>query len=665
MNSVLFILTIASLNTVLGFAIAVYLGRRYRATAPPDWDFGEEMSWADTQGEMPGTVNGESASEAVEGDSEQTPVEDGEELDVAIDQKTATALADKAQAERENQEEDVAAEASDEEIPETPSEESVTPATEPETPASQELAETTPTPTPATTPEQTPHTRETPSDLSETTEQQGAGASSVLDQEEPQPERQPTDTSDVEVQEAEERKSEPAVADISAVDETTAAAEGERTDTESAAEASRDAVEESPKPPAHTEVEGVSPEESAAEEERMAADATEDDVAERTAVQTEGAEGAKEQTPAPRPETLEEAEPPARRHVGEFEQSVERGKSGTDSDRAIEEFLAEVEQYEGQLGQADAQLRAQVEDPDSTSIRECLASLLEASREFAQKREHARNGLEVLPGETAEFEMASERLKGAIDQQDTQIESTERAIAAFPYVDDLTQGCRVMIGETTKLMDANLRVRDSLHEVSIQLARGEHRLTDLEPARRTDGLTGTESRESLEGALLQWMHSGEEQVDMLSVAVLDVDGFGQVNEEYGHSVGNELLHALGKLLIAENGSRARLARFSGERFALLFPNVDLRAAANAVERLRQIVELARFEYKKADIHITISCGVAESLGDDTPDTVMTRAEATLMEAKRYGRNRTFIHEGKYPTPVVPPKFALEPRRMTL
>ena len=97
----------------------------------------------------------------------------------------------------------------------------------------------------------------------------------------------------------------------------------------------------------------------------------------------------------------------------------------------------------------------------------------------------------------------------------------------------------------------------------------------------------------------------------------------------------------------------------------MFPDSDLRATTNAVERLRQIVELACFVYKNSEIRITVSCGVTEAVGEDTPDSVMARAEATLMEAKRYGRNRTFIHEGKYPTPVVPPKFPIEQRRMTL
>ncbi len=342
-----------------------------------------------------------------------------------------------------------------------------------------------------------------------------------------------------------------------------------------------------------------------------------------------------------------------------------RPASPSTGDKTIEALLSEVEQYQEQLGQTDLELRARAEDPDSDSLRACLESLLEASREYAEQREQAQAGLDDIWGKTPEFGAVHGKLEEAFRQQDAQIESTERAVAAFPYVDDLKQGCRVMIGETTKLIDANLRVRDTLQEVGIELAREENRLTDLEPVRLRDALTGAESRESLEGALLQWMQDGDERLDTLSVAAIDIDEFGRVNEEFGHTVGNQLLHAFGKLIIAETGNRARLARFSGECFVLLFHDSDLRTTTNAVERLRQIVELACFEYKRSEIRITVSCGVAETVDDDTPNSVMARAEATLMEAKRYGRNRTFIHEGKYPTPVVPPKFPIEQRRMTL
>lgn len=351
--------------------------------------------------------------------------------------------------------------------------------------------------------------------------------------------------------------------------------------------------------------------------------------------------------------------------TGPNESAADAVHASPGGEEAIEAFLAEVEQYQDQLGRADGELRCQADDPDSDSIRACLQSLLEASREYAEQRERARVELDSVRGERPEFGMACGKLDDAVTRQDRQIESTGRAIAAFPYTDDLARGCRVMTDETTKLMDANISVRDALHEVDVAVARGEGRLADLEGRKRSDALTGAESRVALENALLTRMSEGGGRAEALTLAAVDVDDLSRINREFGHTVGNQLLHALGQLLVAENHSQVRLARFSGERFVLLFPDASLRDTTNCVERLRQIVELACFEYKREDIHITVSCGVAEATSTDTPETILARTEATLMEAKRYGRNRTFIHEGKYPTPVVPPKFTIQPRRMTL
>ena len=372
-----------------------------------------------------------------------------------------------------------------------------------------------------------------------------------------------------------------------------------------------------------------------------------------------------------RPSEAEETASPPSEAIGPAAPSAPAGADASTppptsgGEEAIEAFLAEVEQYQGQLDRADAELRSQAESPDGDSIRTCLQSLLEAGREYAEQREQARARLHDCWGEQPEFGLVNEHLHGAVGRQDAQIESTERAIAAFPYTTDLSGGCRVMIDETARLMDANLLVRDTLDEAGAAAARSDQRLADLEPARRVDALTGADSRAALGRTLLEWMDDRAEHVDTLAVAVLDIDNFSQVNRRFGHAVGNLVLQAIGKLLVAEQRGGARFSRVSGERFVLLLPNVDLREATNGVERLRQIVELARFEYKSEEIRTTVSCGVAEATGDDTPDTILARAEATLMEAKRYGRNRTFLHEGKYPTPVVPPKFSLEPRHMTL
>jgi len=98
---------------------------------------------------------------------------------------------------------------------------------------------------------------------------------------------------------------------------------------------------------------------------------------------------------------------------------------------------------------------------------------------------------------------------------------------------------------------------------------------------------------------------------------------------------------------------------------VLFPTADLRTAANFIERVRQTVELTAFNWEDLTIRVTLSCAAIRALPGETNEAVLGRAEATLREAKRYGRNRSFQHEGEYPTPVVPPNFALEPLEVSL
>jgi PleD family two-component response regulator len=108
-----------------------------------------------------------------------------------------------------------------------------------------------------------------------------------------------------------------------------------------------------------------------------------------------------------------------------------------------------------------------------------------------------------------------------------------------------------------------------------------------------------------------------------------------------------------------------MTRLGGPRFLLLLPDVDIPVVTGLVERLRQAIELMRFQYQEFEIRITASCGVAPALPEDTPDAIFGRLEHAVGEAKRYGSNRTFLHEGKYPTPVIAPSFPLSERTITL
>ena len=335
------------------------------------------------------------------------------------------------------------------------------------------------------------------------------------------------------------------------------------------------------------------------------------------------------------------------------------------SEAAIADLQAAVQQYCKRLNLLDDKLRSCAQAPDANKIQSCLNSLQETNREYLQDRDQAHAVLEQLGKEQEGDQAIHDDLQTAVKQQTAQVENTSRAIEDFDYQADLKKGCRDMMGETSKLLDVNHDLRDTLDKTSIAVARSQQRLGSSDLMMQNDPLTELPDRVGLEAGLHEWWQNDPDRTRQLCLAMLDIDQFTLLNERYGHKVGDLILHAIAQLLSAESRGESSVARFAGQQFMLVFPNVDIRHTTNVVDRIRQAVEKAHFQWHDCDIRVTISCAVVEAGPEDTSETLFDRADATLREAKRYGRNRSFIHEGKYPAPVVPPSFALEDKFIEL
>jgi len=331
----------------------------------------------------------------------------------------------------------------------------------------------------------------------------------------------------------------------------------------------------------------------------------------------------------------------------------------------IEDFQLEVQQYLDQVSDADLDLRACAEKPDPAVIETCLDSLKDATAEYLENRSKAHMSFRWLNRRRPELRRINEKVQAAVGLQDQQIQSTNESIEDFDYEHDLKRGCRKMVGEAGKLMETSHHLRDTLDEANVEVARHENRLDELAKTTRLDEVTGLVDRAGMEAYLAKWWEQEPEEIRKLYLAMIDVDRFGQVTQQYGNHVGDRILHAVAQFLESEKRAKSVPVRLSGQRFLFLFPDFDSRAVTNAVERIRQSIEIACFRYRDFDIQITVSCAVVQAGSRDTSATLIARAETTLQEAKRYGRNRTFVHQGKYPTPLVPPNLSLERKEIAL
>ena len=176
---------------------------------------------------------------------------------------------------------------------------------------------------------------------------------------------------------------------------------------------------------------------------------------------------------------------------------------------------------------------------------------------------------------------------------------------------------------------ANERLRE-------QIATIERLRADLAEQAIRDTLTGLHNRRHLMNVLAEAERS---HTGPLSVALIDVDHFKQVNDRYGHAAGDRVLVAVAHLLASGVRPSDVLARYGGEEFVLLLPGLTSDAAHTCVDRLRHVVAGTRLEVSGATVHVSFSAGVACGYGPIDADGLLEAADHALYAAKRNGRDR--------------------------
>ena len=162
-------------------------------------------------------------------------------------------------------------------------------------------------------------------------------------------------------------------------------------------------------------------------------------------------------------------------------------------------------------------------------------------------------------------------------------------------------------------------------------------LEKLEYLSATDNLTGVYNRVRFEMLMKEQIEKTNNKSDaVFSIILLDIDGFKQVNDKYGHIVGDGVLKEVADIVLNNIREGDVFARWGGDEFALLLPNMNIESGIDMIERIRKACEEHCFAHVDK---ITISVGItAFQAGDDEPELVR-RADDMLYEAKRRGKNR--------------------------
>jgi diguanylate cyclase (GGDEF)-like protein len=163
--------------------------------------------------------------------------------------------------------------------------------------------------------------------------------------------------------------------------------------------------------------------------------------------------------------------------------------------------------------------------------------------------------------------------------------------------------------------------------------RGARRMQELA---MTDELTGAPNRRAVLNYLDEQLQRAE--ATPCSILVIDIDRFKNINDEYGHPIGDVTLQLVTAQLRRATVEPALLGRLGGEEFVVVLPTTELHDAHLIAERLRAQVPSVDLSSWLGDQRITVSIGVATSSAGDTVSTLLRRADAALYTAKRAGRN---------------------------
>ena len=207
------------------------------------------------------------------------------------------------------------------------------------------------------------------------------------------------------------------------------------------------------------------------------------------------------------------------------------------------------------------------------------------------------------------------------------------ALLGFPV--DVETSMDVMLASLPLLVIYPLAIGTETHSLARKLARRNKRLDELG---RTDALTGLANRRQCL-SLLETELARHQRNDRPAVLViLDIDHFKEINDRYGHPIGDEVLCAVAKVLRESSRRSDSVARYGGDEFVMMLPETTLQAAEDASRRIRSKLEAIRFD-RAPDLHCTVSLGAAEANGQMDVDDWVSQADAALYRAKLAGRDR--------------------------
>ncbi len=247
-----------------------------------------------------------------------------------------------------------------------------------------------------------------------------------------------------------------------------------------------------------------------------------------------------------------------------------------------------------------------------------------------------------------------EQLSTHIDQQVINIESVVlNAKSELPLQDDLRSYLNTLKKEFAKHKQSEdslhseterqlLLMTEKLIQMNHEVESLQKRLSRVHTQAIHDCLTQLPNRTAYNDRIIFEYKRWLRYKTPLALLIWDIDHFKSINDRYGHKAGDKTLQIVAQLILKNCRQTDFVSRFGGEEFVMLLPSTTAEQALIYGNNIRQIIAGTRFSHNGESVNLTISCGIDEFSGTDTPDDVFERADQALYKAKSQGRNQCIV-----------------------
>ena len=187
----------------------------------------------------------------------------------------------------------------------------------------------------------------------------------------------------------------------------------------------------------------------------------------------------------------------------------------------------------------------------------------------------------------------------------------------------------------------NQQLSSQLSEMEQETEALQVKLAENREKLMRDPLTGVFNRLAYDQQLTQDMARWERYQTPFSFAILDIDFFKRINDDYGHAAGDKALVIVAKLMMKMVRKTDLIFRIGGEEFVIIMPATDQQAAGQLIDKIRQAVSQTEIHFKQKRVNLTLSAGYTAAREGDNEDKIFERTDKAMYRAKNSGRNCQF------------------------